>query len=92
MVISIENSVHANNTAFSAEMDNDLILFDPEAGVYYGSGPVGAKIWEFVVKGAVVSDICKSLMDDFEVDKSTCETEVLAFLHELQDRELLTVF
>ena len=42
-----------------------------------------AVLWELVEKPVKVSDLIDSLLDLFDVDRETCEKDVLKFLNEL---------
>jgi hypothetical protein len=91
MSISLTSKIVLSKAAFTSSVGGDLIIFDPDHGSYYGSGPVGARIWELIEKHALVADICASLMQEFNVDRETCEREVVVFLSELEKRGLVTV-
>lgn len=91
MSISLASKIALSRAAFTSSVGGDLIIFDPDSGSYYGSGPVGARIWELIEKDAVVAEICGCLMKDFNVDRETCEREVVVFLSDLEKRGLILV-
>ncbi|WP_370402033.1 PqqD family peptide modification chaperone [Sulfitobacter sp. JB4-11] len=89
--ITLKSEVQRNEQVFSANVGEDLVVFDHETGTYYGSGPVGDAIWRLTEEPIAVSDICMELQEKFEVDQATCETEALQYLTQLHDNQLLTI-
>jgi hypothetical protein len=89
--ITLDTRVSRTETVFSSSVGDDLVIFDHDQGTYYGSGPVGEAIWSLIAEERKVADLCDRLMERFEVDRATCEAEVLAFLRELGERGLLKV-
>lgn len=90
-IISLESRVQRNQAVFSANVGEDLVVFDHDEGKYYGSGPVGDAIWKIIEKETKVLDVCTALLEDFDVNRDTCEAEVLEYLHQLHESKLLRV-
>lgn len=66
-----------------------MALMSIRNGAYYGMDPVGSRVWELIAQSVRVSDVCESLLGEFEVDRATCERQVLSFLQQLADADLL---
>jgi hypothetical protein len=88
--LTLDSTVRRADTVFSSAVGDDLVIFDHARGAYYGSGPVGEAIWSLLAEERRVGGLCEALLERFEVDRATCEAEVLAFLTELRARGLLT--
>lgn len=84
-----QTTVRRIDTVFSSSVGDDLVIFDHARGAYYGSGPVGEAIWALIEEPLSVSAICDRLMEQFEVDRATCEREVIDFLGDLGTRGLI---
>lgn len=91
MVVALSSKVVAKSGTFSTSVGDDLVLFDPEQGAYYGSGMVGEQIWSLIADEQEVRSICDSLLERFEVERQTCEAQVLEFLGELNEHGLIHV-
>jgi hypothetical protein len=52
---------------------------------------VGKSIWEMLAKPLPVSTLCETLAQEFEVDLETCRRDVLAFLEQLREKDLIKV-
>lgn len=91
MDLNIDSVVMARDSVFSTTVDDDLVLFNPDDGQYFGSGTVGMRIWSMISEKRKVAEICGSLATEFEVDAERCEHDVLQFLASLRERDLITV-
>jgi len=91
MTISNRFIVRARDDVFATRVKDDLVLFDPEKGKYFGAGRVGAAVWDLVMEGVSVEEIQQQLMDTHDVDRETCEHELHAFLHAMVERGLIIV-
>ena len=65
------------------QIDNEMVFFNQSTGKYFATGQVGAEIWAFIEAPRSVAQICDHLLEKFNVDRSTCETQVNKFVTEL---------
>lgn len=72
-------------------LDDELALLNLDTGKYYGMDQVSRRIWELIEQPQAVSALCEQLLTEFEVDEVTCRQEVLHFLQELADANLVEV-
>jgi hypothetical protein len=91
MTISHSHLITAKPHVFFAKVHEELILFDPEKGCYFGAGQVGACVWSLIKDQKLVVAILDAIEMEFDVDRATCERDVLAFLEELSDANLIDV-
>ena len=73
----------------STELDGETVLMSLEQGNYYGMDKILSRIWAIVEKPIAVSKICDQLMKEYDVERKTCEDEVLNVLNELAKENLL---
>lgn len=74
---------------FATSVDDELVIFDPDAGSYFSAGPVGKRIWSLISDGANLNDVCEALIQEFEVERSICERDAIEFLDKLAARNLI---
>lgn len=67
----------------SARTGDEAVVLGVDKGIYYGFDEVAARIWELLQTPVVVSEIRDEILRTYEVDRSTCERDLLAFLSEL---------
>ena len=66
-----------------SKIGDELVFFNHETGKYYGTGPVGAEIWEILETPTSLGQICDRLLEKFDVDRETCETHVSEFISDM---------
>jgi len=71
------------------DVDGETVMLSVRTGKYYGLDPVGSRVWALIEEPRRVSDLCTLLLDEFEVDRETCERDVLAFLEKLAKDDLV---
>jgi hypothetical protein len=48
-------------------------------------------VWELIRDGARVSNVCAAITREYDVPSGRCEADVLALLHQLQEKGLIEV-
>ena len=89
--ISASSIVAATNDQVSSDIGGETILLSMQSAMYYGLDSVGSRIWELVRAPIRVSDICKVIAEEFDVDSERCEADTLEFLRELAAKGLIEV-
>jgi hypothetical protein len=60
-----------------------------ESGAYYGLEATGQAIWTQLTQPTQVGDLIDHLVNRYEVERSTCENHVIAFLSKLESEGLI---
>jgi hypothetical protein len=81
--LSSATVVIRNRDVLEAAVDLEIVAFSIEKGTY-GFNPVASRIWQLLANPITVADICKVLVNEYEVDRETCEKEVLDLLEQLR--------
>jgi hypothetical protein len=90
-MMQLSTTVRASRDQLSAEMSEEAVILELETGTYYSVNEVGAFVWGRLQEPRTVSEICRDVCEEFEVDESRCETDVLAFLGRLQREGLIEI-
>lgn len=75
----------------ASDIDGETVMMSVENGAYYGLDDIGSRIWKLIEKPINVSDLIDTLLEKFDVDRETCEKDVLTFLNELNEDKILEV-
>lgn len=89
--IGPDNIVVTRKDVFFTSVSDDLVIFDANQGTYFGSGLVGQQIWSIISEEKSVKVVCDELLEQFAIDRPTCEKQVLSFLSDLKTRGLIEV-
>jgi hypothetical protein len=87
--ITLEATVVRSNDVLVSPVDNELVMMDLERGMYYALNAIGADIWARLAQPVAVADLCDQLMQKYEVDRATCQADVLTVLNEMAANGLL---
>ena len=77
--------------AVTAEADDELVMLDPEQGTYFGLNAMGRRIWELLDTPRTPGSLRDTLVPEFNVTPEVCLSDVLSFVSQLVDAELVTV-
>lgn len=93
---SLDHSIEATDSFASAEVDDERIILNMETGKYYGLNPVGDHVLRMVeeadTESVPVRTVVDALQDAFpDVDRNRLSEDVLAFIDEMEDFDLLRV-
>ncbi len=92
MNIDLSQTFKLTQYQVSSSLDNETIILNHDAGVYYGLDEVGTLIWEKLLqKPATVEELKKAVLAEFEIDEATCETDLKTLLKELMDEKLVEI-
>lgn len=70
-------------------MDDEIVMMSVERGEYSGLGGAGSRIWELLADPLSTSEICACITTEFEVDGDTCERDVVEFLEQMLQSDLI---
>lgn len=89
--MDLNNVVEQSSDPISADVDGELVMMSIERGNYYGLSGIGSRIWQLIETPVTVSALCDKLLEEYDVERSVCEVDVLEFLGKLADQELIKV-
>lgn len=74
-----------------SDIDDELVIFDAEQRNYFGLDATGSIIWEKLAQPITVSALLEQLLEQFEVERSVCMRETIAFLRQLHQDKLIVI-
>lgn len=78
-----------SDQAIANSVGDEMVVLHLENGTYFGLDPVGALLWEGLKAGDLPSHVCDRVLERFEVDRDTVESDLREFLGELAGIELI---
>jgi hypothetical protein len=75
----------------SSDLADESVILNLKNGTYYGLNEVGSAIWQLIQEPKAVSDICESMLQEYDVDAQTCEKEVQSLLTDLLNAQLVEI-
>lgn len=74
----------------SSNMADEVVILNHEKGMYYGLSEVGALVWSALENGPKsFEELCELVMTEYEIDRASCEKDILALLGDLLKEKLV---
>ncbi|MNB76536.1 Coenzyme PQQ synthesis protein D [compost metagenome] len=74
-----------------SDMDGEKVMLSIERGKYFNLGQVGGDIWELIGTPRSVKEIVEELRKSYEIDLEICEQDVIPFLQNLLQEDLIRI-
>lgn len=89
--ITIDSIVLVSQEQMSCGLDDEAVILSLKKGVYYSLNPCGNRIWSLIQKPIRVGEVRDTLLEEFAIDKKTCEEDLLCLLAELKKEGLIAI-
>jgi Coenzyme PQQ synthesis protein D (PqqD) len=73
----------------SCDLGGEAVILNLESGVYYGLSEVGARIWSLIEDPCSVDQILQVLVNEYDIDAKTCESQIHALFRDLAANGLI---
>ncbi len=90
-MITEQSTVVAAPGLTAADLGGEAVVLDPNSGRYYGLNELGARIFDLARKPRAVGHIKEVLLQEYDVAESKLKDDLLAFLHDMEQRRLIEV-
>lgn len=91
MVLTLTTRIQIAQSQSSSILGKETIVLNYEVGNYYELNEMGGFIWSLLQANKVMSvdKIKEHLLEEFEVDESLCQNELVLFLENLFHEKLI---
>ena len=89
--LSVHSIVIATPEQVSCPLGEESAILNLKNTVYYGLNPVGARVWNLLQQARTVGDLRDTLLDEYDVDATRCETDLLELLEKMRSEGLIQV-
>lgn len=80
-----------SNHLLVSDMNGEKVLMSVSGGKYYNLGRVGGRIWDVLQRPSTIEQVTVVLLSEYEIDQTTCEVQVRAFMQMLYNESLIFV-
>lgn len=91
MPVELNSRIVRYKDKMSAPIDNDIVIVNMAKNNYTGLNEIGRIIWELLAKPCRVDELCNRLSLDFAATPDKIAADVLPFLEELRQDELIMI-
>ena len=90
-MLSMDTVVVRCSEAITREVDGELVMLDPRQSIYFSLDSIGRRIWDLLEQPQQIDALCRILGEEFDAPAVTCRADVLAFLAQLADADLVSI-
>ena len=90
-IIQTNSKIRRDNELIFSEMDGETVMMSVERGEYYGIDPIGSRIWGMLETPKTMSELCDTLLPDYDVTREQMEKDVLAFLKQMLEKGIIKI-
>jgi len=84
-----ETSFRLNDHTLVSNINNDLVFFDTDKGMYYGVNSIGAVLWEHIQQQKTLGELIATLLERFDVNEERCWQDVTKVLDQMIAKQLI---
>jgi len=89
--VDLNQKIKFSETVFAQKVDDEMILLDMKSENYFGLDEVGTAIWQGIENNETLKDVLDTLLEEYEVESSVLENDIISFVQKLQDSGLVEV-
>lgn len=78
-------------TLMEAELDDEMVGLEPDAGVCYGFNNVAKRVWQLLEQAQSFEAIRTALLEEYDVTPAECESDLRELLADFIEKKLITV-
>ena len=81
--LNLDSKIIRHPDIISTDMDGETVMMSVAQGEYYGLTEVGTYIWDFMTTPISIQDLSLKVLDEFEIDETTCQEDLLTYAEKL---------
>jgi hypothetical protein len=89
--LSLHSLVVATSEQVSCALGDESAILNMKNSVYYGMNAVGTRVWALLGEPRTIVQLRDALLDEYEVEPSRCEQDLLQLLEGLRTEGLIEV-
>lgn len=90
MAYAPTDTIKISDTVLSSQLGDESVILDHQHGLYFGLEGVGSFVWEKIQeKEMTVAEIKEAVLEEFDTDEDTADTDINALLVQLKEENLI---
>lgn len=70
---------------------DEMVILDLNSSTYFGLDPVGVRVWQLMSENRTMSDICETLVAEYDVTHERLQQDIAKLVDDLLKRKLMTI-
>jgi len=89
--MTLNSTISRSDNFVFNEVDGELVMMNIETGAYASMNETGKAIWTLLDEPKTIDAVITSLTEEYEIDRTACEADVLPFIENLAKAEILVI-
>jgi hypothetical protein len=89
--LNAEMVIRQRPELITSNLDDELVLMSLETSRYFGMDALGRQVWELLDEPRSVGEVRDQLVTRYDVSPEQCEQDLLVFVGQLVDAQLVEV-
>ncbi len=91
MNVFAETVVARSEGVLFTDLDGIVVTMNVDDGEYHELDPIGSRIWHLIERPVSAGEICRRLVDEYDIGSEACLADVIGFLNEIGEMRLIRV-
>ena len=91
MKIDSRSLIQRCSSIVSSEIDGETVMMDNSFEKYFGMKAIGTRIWQLLEKETSLQRLCEALVKEFDVSPEQCMEDIIPFLQELSEQDMIKI-
>lgn len=88
-MVTLDTRVRVSHDVFARDFDGEVFVVDLRRGDYFGLDGLATRVWEGLIAGKTLREIADVLVDDYDVDLTRLQADLVRLLEDLVNRGLV---
>lgn len=89
--IKLDSVINRTKDQVSCDLAGEAVILSLKNSTYFGLNAVGSRIWDLVQKPKKVSKVLDTLLEEYNVEKKDCESDLIKLLGDLEENNLIEI-
>lgn len=83
--------VSRHQTMIAADVGDEAVILDIQSGYFFQLNRTAARIWALLESQISVGELCAKMAESHSVDPALCRDDVVEFIADMRERELIAI-
>jgi hypothetical protein len=80
--ITLTSRLRLRDNVHATDIDDAVVIANGSDSDCYGLEFIARRIWQLLDRTGTAAELCDALLNEYDIDRETCEREVLEFLND----------
>ena len=83
--------VSRRENMIAADVGDEAVILDIQSGYFFQLNRTAARIWALLESPIAAGELCAKMAEAYSVDPALCRDDVIEFIADMRERELIAI-